>query len=186
MEPKQILSMADNKMGKTTEVLREGLISIRTSRASPALVDNIKVEYQGQLLNLKELTTISVPDPRTILIQPWDKEVLSNIEKALLKSDLGLMPLNDGRTIKLNIPPLTEERRRELVKLVRKRVEEARVAIRHIRQQAMEEIRKAEKEKLISQDEGRRLIDRLEKLTGSHIDEVTRLGERKEAEVMEI
>lgn len=181
----EILAEADNRMSKSLEALRRDLASIRTSRATPALVERIKVDYYGTPTPLVQLAAISVPEPRTLLIQPWDRNAIGAIEKAILSSDLGITPSNDGRIIRLVFPPLTEERRRELVKIVKKRVEEGRVAIRNIRRDALEGLRKAEREKQISQDEERRAMDKLQKLTDSYIERINKIGEEKEAEIME-
>src|SRR5512136_754580 len=151
-----ILTNADKKMKAVSEGLRQELATIRTGRASPALVEHIKVEYAGVPTPLNQIAGISVPEARLLVIQPWDPGSLHSIEQAILKSDLGLNPINDGRLIRLSIPPLSEERRKDLTKIVHKRLEERRVAVRSLRRDALEEIKKAEKNKEISQDESRR------------------------------
>lgn len=174
------------RMRKAVEALRKELAAVRTGRASPALVEHIRVDYYGVPTPMQQVAGVSVPDPRMIMIQPWDKTMLGAIEKAILKSDLGLTPANDGNIIRLPVPPLTEERRKDLVKMVRRRVEEGRVALRNIRRDALEEFRKMEKEKQISVDENKRAQDQLQKLTNAFTAEVDNLGQSKEAELLEI
>lgn len=181
----EVFSTAEEKMSKAVEVLEQELLGLRTGRASPALVENIRADYYGTSLPIRELATISVPEPRLLVIQPWDRNALSAIEKAILKSEIGLNPSNDGKVIRLAIPELSEERRRNLVKFLRKRVEERRVAIRNVRREALERIRQAEKEKQISEDESRRLQDKLQMLTNSFIESVDQLSKNKETEILE-
>ena len=181
-----ILSEASTRMGKTIEAMRKELAAIRTGRATPAIVDHIKVDSYGVPTPLNQIATISAPEARLLLIQPWDRHALSSIEKAILKSDLGLNPTSDGNVIRLSIPQLSEERRRELVKVVHKRAEEGRVALRNIRRSALEEFRELERGKEISQDEQRRAQERLQELTDSFIEEVDRVGRDKEAELLEV
>jgi len=182
----QILLEVDGRMQKTAQVLKREMETIRSGRATPALVDHIKVEAYGAPTPLNQLATISTPEARILLVQPWDRTIMTNIHKALLKSDLGLNPINDGDVIRLVIPPPTEERRKELVKVVRKRVEESKVAIRNLRRDAMEELRKLEKNKGTSQDENARALDRLQRLTDRFIAEISQTGQDKETEIMEI
>lgn len=182
----EILSNADVKMGKTVEVLQRELATIRTGRASPALVEQIRVDYYGVPTPLGQMATISVPEARLLVIQPWDKGSLSSIEKAILKSGLGLNPANDGDVIRLAIPQLTEERRRELVRVVRKRVEEGRVAIRNVRRETMEQLRDLTRNKEISEDEQKRALELLQRLTDRFIEESDSIARDKEAEVLEI
>lgn len=174
------------KMGKAIEATKRDLTTIRTGRATPAIVDHIKVDYYGVPTPLNQIATISVPEAKLLLIQPWDKQALSSIEKAILKSDLGLNPTNDGTVLRIRIPQLTEERRRELVRVVRKRVEEGRVALRNIRRSALEEIRELERKKEISQDAQKRAQERLQELTDSLIEEVDKVGRDKERELLEV
>jgi len=181
-----ILSETSTKMAKTIEAMKREMATIRTGRASPALVDHIKVDYHGVPTQLNQMATISAPEARLLLIQPWDRHALGSIEKAILKSELGLNPSNDGSVIRLRIPHLTEERRRELVRVVRKRAEESRVALRNIRRGALEEFRGLEQKKEISQDEQKRAQERLQELTNSFIEEVDRVGRDKEAELLEV
>jgi ribosome recycling factor len=181
-----ILSETSKKMGKAIDAMKRELATIRTGRATPAIVDHIKVDYYGVPTPLNQIATISIPEARLLLIQPWDRQALSSMEKAILKSDLGLNPSNDGNMIRLRIPQLTEERRRELIKVVRKRVEEGRVALRNVRRSALEEIRGLERKKDISQDELKHAQGKLQELTDSFIEEVDRVGSDKEAELLEV
>jgi ribosome recycling factor len=174
------------RMEGAVEALKTDLAGIRTGRATPALVQGIKVEYYGTPTPLNQLATISVPEPHMLLIRPFDPSSLAAIERAILKSELGLTPSNDGRVIRLIIPRLTEERREELARLVGRRVEEARVAIRNIRRDALEDLRSFEKEKLISEDEMYRGKDRLQELTDEYVERVGEIGNRKEQEIMEV
>ena len=181
-----ILANADKKMKAASEGLRQELATIRTGRANPALVEHIKVDYAGTPTPLNQIAGVSVPEARLLVIQPWDPGSLHSIEQAIQKSDLGLNPVNDGRVIRLSIPPLSEERRKELTKIVNKRLEERRVAIRNLRRDALEELKKAEKNKQITQDESRRAQDQLQKMTDSHILIAEKIGAEKEKELMEV
>ncbi len=182
----QTLLVVDGRMQKAIEALKRELNTIRTGRATPALVEYIKVDAYGVSTPLNQIATISVPEAKMLVIQPWDRSTLASIQKAILQSDLGLNPINDGTSIRLVIPPPTEERRKDLVKVVRRRVEEARVTIRNLRRDAMEELKKLESEKEISQDENKRALDRLQKLTDSFIGKANEVGQDKETEIMEI
>jgi ribosome recycling factor len=182
----QVLSATKSKMGKTIEALKRELATIRTGRATPAIVDHVRVDYHGTPTPLNQLATISAPETRLLLIQPWDRNALASIEKALLKADLGLNPANDGNLIRIRIPELSEERRRELVRLVRKRAEEGRVALRNVRRSALDEIRELERNKEISQDEQKRAQEKLQELTDSFIEDVDRAAKDKEAELLEV
>src|SRR5512143_1465188 len=166
--------------------LHDDLASIRTGRASPSLVERLQIEYYGSPTPLMQLASISVPEPRTLTIKPFDGTTLKAIEKAILTSELGLNPNNDGKVIHLNLPPLTEERRRDLVKHVHHRLEESRVAIRNIRRDAHNDMRDFEKEKHISEDELKRGEDELQKLTDRYVEEVNKHGQSKEKEIMEV
>lgn len=181
-----VLAGAEGKMRKAVEVLERELAGIRTGRANPGLVEHLRVEYYGVPTPLNQIAGISTPEPRLLLIQPWDRQALSMIEKAILKSDLGLHPANDGHVLRLAIPLLTEERRRDLVKLVRRRAEEGRVALRNIRRDALEELRSQEKNKAISQDDLKRGQEQLQKLIDSFTLQVDKVTQAKEAEVMEV
>ncbi|MCL4535604.1 MAG: ribosome recycling factor [Bacteroidetes bacterium] len=181
-----VLTEADDKMKKAVEALRHDLTSIRTGRASPALVESLLVDYYGTPTPLNQMASISAPEARLLVIQPWDTKSLAAIEKAILKSDLGLTPANDGRLIRLPIPFLTEERRRELVKVVRRRVEEGRVAVRNTRRDAVDHLREFEKSKDISTDEMKRGQEQLQKLTDYYITEVEKVGSSKEEEILQV
>ncbi|MBI2861203.1 MAG: ribosome recycling factor [Chloroflexi bacterium] len=181
----EILKEAESKMSKAVEALKRELGGIRTGRASPGLVDRVMVEYYGTPTPLTQLATISVPDPRVLMIQPWEQHLMSQIEKAILKSDLGLTPTNDGRAIRLVMPPLSEERRHDLVRLARRRVEEGRVAIRNCRRDATEQLRHREREKALPEDAFHKAQERLQKLTDQFIEEADRLGSLKEKEILE-
>ena len=180
-----VLLTAETKMTKGTEVLGRDLASLRTGRASPALVENIRADYYGTPTPLNQMAGISAPDVRMLIIQPWDKQAIPVIEKALQKSELGLNPSSDGTVIRLNIPPLTEERRKDLVKLVKKRVEEGRIAIRNVRREALEKLRELQKNKEISEDDEKRAEKDLQDLTDRFIENVNELGKNKETEVLE-
>ncbi len=182
---KDALAEAETRMQGAVRALEEDLAAIRTGRASPALVEKLPVEYYGTPTPLMQLATISAPEPRLLTIRPFDPSTLKAIERAIQASDLGLTPNNDGKLIRLNIPQLTEERRHELVRLVRARTEEARVAVRNVRRDVHKDLRDFEREKMISEDELHRGEDDLQKLTDRYIEEINKLGERKEAEVLE-
>lgn len=183
---KDILKEAESRMGGAIQSLQNDLAVIRTGRASPALVERLSVIYYDTPTPLMQLATISVPEPRSILIKPFDPSSLKDVERAILASDLGLTPNNDGKSIHLNLPPLTEERRRDLVKVVHSRVEEARVAVRNVRRDTMNDMRDFEKEKLVSEDELKRGEEDLQKLTDRFIEEINKLGVEKEKEVMAV
>ena len=183
---KDVINDAEERMGKTVEALQIELRTIRTGRASPALVERLPVDYYGAPTPLNQLAGISVPEPRMLMIRPWDRNSMGLIEKAILKSDLGLTPNNDGQVIRLIIPQLTEERRRDLSRMVAKRVEEARVACRNIRRDAIELLRDLEKEKLISEDELFEGRDQTQKVTDEFIKQIDEIGKAKEAEIMEV
>jgi ribosome recycling factor len=181
-----VLDDLRERMDKSVDALHDDLMGIRTGRASPALVERLLVEYYGTPTPLNQLAGVAVPEPRLLVIKPWDPSSLGDIERAILKSDLGLTPMNDGKLIRLNIPRLTEERRRDLVKLVARRVEEARVAIRNLRRDALKDLQDFEKEKLISEDEFYRGKDQVQELTDEFIKRIDEIGTRKEEEVMEV
>jgi len=180
------LLAADNKMQKTVQVLKREMETIRSGRATSALVDQIMVEAYGTNTPLSQLASVSVPEARLLLIQPWDRSIVGHVQKAIQKSDLGLNPMSDGEVLRLVIPPPTEERRKELVKVVHKRVEDAKIAVRNVRRDALEELRKLEKDKKVSRDENVRATDKLQKLTDRFIAEVSKVGADKESEIMEV
>jgi ribosome recycling factor len=182
---KETLQDAREHMEKTIEALHTDLRAIRTGRASPALVERVQVEYYGVPTPMNQLAGITVPEPRLLVIRPWDRNTIGIIEKAILKSDLGLNPSNDGQVIRLIIPQLTEERRRELSKQVAKRVEEARVSARNIRRDAIDMLRDLEKEKMISEDELFEARDKAQELTDDFIKQIDEVGKAKEAEILE-
>jgi len=183
---KDILNDAETRMRGAISVLHDDLAAVRTGRASPALVERLQVEYFGNPTPLQQLASIGVPEPRSLMIKPFDATTLKAIEKAIQTSDLGLNPNNDGKVIHLNLPPLTEERRRDLVKHMNHRLEESRIAVRNIRRDAHNDMREFEKEKLISEDDLKRGEDDLQKLTDKYIEEIAEQGKKKEVEIMEV
>jgi ribosome recycling factor len=183
---KDVYKEAEGRMRGAIQSLEDDLAGIRTGRAHPALVEKLQVEYYGMPTPLMQLATISVPEPRMLLIRPFDAATLRTIERAILASDLGLTPNNDGKQIRLNLPPLTEERRRDLVRLVHSRVEDARVAVRNVRRDMIKDLREFEQEKMISEDELEKGEEELQKITDRHIEEINAVGARKEKEIMEV
>lgn len=183
--PQSIKKSAEDRMEKALSALKRELSTLRAGRASPAMLERVSAEYYGTPTPINQLGSINTPDARTLVIQPWDKTALAAIEKAILKSDLGLNPVNDGSIIRIVIPPLTEERRRELAKETKKYGEEAKVAIRNIRRDANDEIKKLEKDQ-ISEDESRRHQDDIQKLTDKYVAEVDKILAVKEKEIMEV
>jgi ribosome recycling factor len=179
------LKTIEEKMRASVGGLKKDLATLRTGRATPALIDHIKVDYAGIPTPLNQIAGISVPESNLLVIQPWDKGTIHDIEKAILKSDLGLNPSSDGNVIRISIPPLSEERRQELIKVVHKRVEERKIVLRNLRHEVVKELKDMEQNKEISQDEHKRAFDQLQKLTDVFIDEVERIGRDKEVELME-
>ena len=182
----EVLSETESKMMKTIDAIRRDYMAIRTSRASPALVERLIVDYYGTATPLQQLATISTPEARLLVIQPWDKGSFSAIEKAILKSDLGINPTNDGKVIRLSLPHMTEDRRKDLVKLSRKKVEDGKISVRNIRRDANKDLDELETEKMITSDDVRVGNEQLQRLTDRFILEVERLGQSKEAEIMEV
>lgn len=182
----EALQSVEGKMKASVRIFKEDLSTIRTGHATPALIEHIKVEYAGVPTPLNQLAGISAPEAGLLVIQPWDKSCIGNIQKAILKSELGLNPSNDGNLIRIGIPPLSEERRQELIKIVHKRVEERKVAVRNLRHEVINDLKKLEKDKEISQDEQRRSQDQLQKLTDRFISEIEQIGKDKEKELMEV
>ncbi|MEW6107933.1 MAG: ribosome recycling factor [Nitrospirota bacterium] len=176
----------NDRMNSAVEALKKEFSSIRTGRASLALLDGITIDYYGTPTPLQQLASLSIPESRQIAIQPWEQRIIPDIEKAILKSDLGLTPMNDGKTIRINIPVLTEERRKQLVKLVRKRAEEGKVAVRNIRRDSNEELKKLEKDKHLSEDEAKKEHDEIQKITDSFIKKIDEVLAHKEKEIMEV
>lgn len=181
-----ILKDAETRMQHALEHLRHDLAGYRTGRANPALLERITIDYYGVPTPINQVANISVPEPRQLLIQPWDRSTLPQIEKAIQKSDLGINPLSDGHVIRLNLPELTEERRRELIKQVHKRVEEARVAIRNVRRDVLEQLRQMEKNKQISEDDLHRFEEQVQKFTNRFIEQADKLQAAKEQELLEV
>jgi ribosome recycling factor len=181
-----IFEDAERRMQKAVEALRQDLSAIRTGRASASLVERIQIDYYGAPTPINQVSQISVPEARLIIIQPYERKLLTDIEKAIQKSDLGINPNNDGQVIRLNIPPLNEERRREMVKTLHKKLDEHKVAIRNVRRDAHDKLRDREKKKEISEDELKRSSERLQKLTDRYIDEMDKVGRSKELEILEV
>lgn len=185
-EVSEILQTAEKSMEKVIEATKKDFSVIRTGRANPAILEKVQVECYGTETPLLQVAGVSAPEPRLLVIQPWDKSIINNIEKAIQKADLGLNPTNDGSVIRIAIPQLTEERRRDLVRLVKKEAEEKRVIVRNIRRETNEKIKKLEKDGLISEDECRKGLDEVQKLTDKYIDRIDQLLEQKENEIMEV
>ena len=182
---KDVMDDAEVRMGKAIDALRRDLGTIRTGRASPSLVERLTVDYYGSATPLNQLAGISVPEPRLLVIQPWDRGSMAAIEKAIMKSELGLNPTNDGQVIRIAIPQLTEERRKQLVKLVHGHVEEGKVALRNIHRDAMAHVKELMSEKLIGEDDERRAEQQVDELTKRYVGDVERVGKSKEQEVLE-
>jgi ribosome recycling factor len=181
-----ILSETEDRMQKTIEHLTKDLATLRAGRANPAMLDKIMVDYYGEPTPLNQLANITVPEARLLVIQPWDKSSIANIEKAILKSDLGVNPTNDGNVIRIAIPQLTEERRKELVKVVKKRGEEAKVAVRNIRRDANDMLKSSEKGKMISEDQAKKGNDEIQKTTDKYIKDIDVILTAKEKDIMEV
>lgn len=186
MEIQEVKSDAESRMEKAVENTRSELAKIRTGKASPALLDAIRVPYYGSSVPLKQVASVNTPEPRLITIQPWEKNLIGEIERAILKSDLGLNPVNDGHLIRLPIPQLTEERRKDLVRVCHKLAEEGRIAVRNIRRDANDALKKLEKNHEISEDQYHTAVDEIQELTDKHIQSIDDLLKAKEKEVMEV
>jgi ribosome recycling factor len=182
----EVINEANDRMNKAIEVLKKDYATLRAGRATPALLDKVVVEYYGVPTPINQMAKIAVPEPRMLTIQPWDKSAMADIERAIQKSDLGLTPNNDGSVIRLNIPQLTQERRSELVKVVKKKAEDCRVAVRNVRRDANDQLKMLKKEGEISEDEERRAEDEIQKTTDKHIKDIDHIMEVKEAEIMEV
>lgn len=180
------MKVYEEKMGKSISVLEADLATLRAGRANPAVLNKITVEYYGTATPLPQIGNVSVPDPRTILIQPWDASILGEVEKALLKSDLGITPSNDGKAIRLNFPPLTEERRKEIAKVIRTKCEDSKVAIRSIRRDAMEAFKTAKKNNEITEDDFKGIEKDIQKLTDNFVKDIDTIMAKKEKEIMEL
>jgi len=186
MPVKEIYTAHEERMQKSLDSLKRELGSIRTGRATPALLERVQVEYYGTLTPVNQVANVSIPDPRSILIQPWEQSLVAEIERAIMKSDLGLTPNSDGATIRLNLPQLTQERRAEFVKVANKKTEEAKVAIRNIRRDANDLLKKIEKDKSVPEDELKKAQDEIQKLTDRYIKESDSVLGIKEKEIMEV
>jgi len=186
MTDNQYVATAELKMKKSIEAIQKELTSIRTGHASPTLIEHLRVDYAGTVLPLNQLASITAPQANLLVVQPWDKGSMSSIEKATQKSELGLNPINDGRVIRITIPSLNEERRQELLKIVHRRIEEGKVAIRNERRDALEKLKSQEKEKEISQDEHKLLQSQLQKITDAYTVNMEKIGKDKEKEVMAV
>jgi len=182
----ELRKKTSDRMQGAIDALKKEFASIRTGRASMALLDGIVIDYYGTPTPVQQLASLSIPESRQIAIQPWEQKLIPEIEKAIMKSDLGLTPMNDGKTIRINIPILTEERRKQLVKLVKKRAEESKIAVRNIRRDSNEGLKKLEKDEHISEDEVKKEHDEVQKITDSFIKRIDELAEHKEKEIMEV
>ncbi|MFB3120107.1 MAG: ribosome recycling factor, partial [Stenotrophomonas maltophilia] len=186
LTPAEILAETERKMDNAVAALKRELGTIRTGRATPALIENVSVDYYGVATPLNQIASISAPDARVIMVQPWDKQALREIEKSLMKSEMGFNPSNDGNTITVPIPPLTQERRQELVRLLKRKLEDGKVSIRNVRRDGVETLRRLERDKAISQDENHRSQDQLQKATDAHVKTVDEVGSSKETEIMQV
>ncbi len=186
MEAKEIIQDAKRRMDGAITAFHDELVKIRTGRATPALLDGIKVEYYGQKVPLNQAATVTAPEPRLIVVQPWEKKMLAEIEKEIQKADLGLNPNNDGNVIRIPIPPLSEERRKDLVKLVHKFAEDARIAVRNVRRDANDHLKRLEKEHHISEDELSVYLDDVQKLTDEHVKKIDEMMKEKEEEILKV
>jgi ribosome recycling factor len=184
--PETILSDVDQKMDRAIDALKREFTALRTGRATPSLIENISVDYYGVPTPLNQIASISAPDARAILVQPWDKGAMKEIEKSILKSDMGFNPSNDGNNITVPVPPLNTERRQDMVKLLKRKIEDGKVSIRNVRRDGQDRLRKMEKDKDISQDQSRRAQDQLQKATDGHTKAVDEVGAAKEAEIMQV
>lgn len=182
----EIIKELERKMKTSIEVLKQDFQKVRTGRANPAILDNVTVEYYGTMTPINQVGNISVPDPQMITISPWEKKMLKEIEKAIQKADLGLTPQNDGNIVRIPIPPLTEERRKEMVKQIRKMGENAKIPIRNVRREGNDQLKKAEKDKEISQDDLKQQMERVQELTDKYTDQVDELMDEKEKELMAV
>jgi len=182
----KVLKETEEKMKKSVEVVRQEFAKIRTGKATTALLDGIKAEYYGSLVPLNQMANISVSDVHTLVVQPWDKSALQAIEQAILQSELGLNPINDGNILRIPIPPLTEERRKDLVKLCKKFAEDGRIAVRNVRRDAIEHLKKMEKDEHLSEDDRKLAEKEVQKLTDKYIEHINELLEHKEKEIMEV
>ncbi|HIF42990.1 MAG TPA: ribosome recycling factor [Dehalococcoidia bacterium] len=186
LTPEAVLSETSTKMDRSLDAFNRDLTQLRTGRATSAMVENVEVDYYGNMTPLKQIASISVPDARAIMIQPWDAGSLREIEKSLTTSEMGFNPSNDGVTITVPIPQLTQERRQDMVKLLKRKIEDGKVSIRNVRRDSLESLRKLEKDKSISQDDGRRAQDQLQKTTDGFTKKIDETGSAKEAEILRV
>ncbi len=186
LTPEEVLGEVGRKMDRAIDALQRELNTLRTGRATPALIENLSIDYYGVPTPLKQIASISTPDARAIMVQPWDKQSLKEIEKSLIKSDMGFNPSNDGNMITVPIPPLNQERRQDIVRLLKRKLEEGKVSIRNVRREGLEHLRKLEREKSISQDQNRRAQDQLQKDTDGHTKTIDEVGASKEKEIMQV
>ena len=186
LTPEDVLAEVERKMNQSMEALDRELSTLRTGRATPSLVENVSVDYYGTPTPLKQIASISAPDARAIMVQPWDKQALRDIERSLMRSELGFNPSNDGNIITVPIPPLNQERRQELVRLLKRKIEDGKVSVRNVRRDGLESLRKLERDKAISQDQNRRSQDQLQKTTDSFIKSIDQVSTAKEAEIMQV
>lgn len=186
LTPEDVLSDVDYRMDRTLEAFRRDLGQLRTGRATPSLIENLAVDYYGSATPLKQIASISAPDARAILVQPWDKAALREIEKSLQRSEMGFNPSNDGAVITVPIPPLTNQRRQEMVKLLRRKAEEGKVSVRNVRRDGLETLRRLERDKAISQDQNRRAQEQLQKVTDGHTKQIDETASAKEAEILQV
>ena len=181
-----VLAEAERKMGHSIEAMRRDIGTLRTGRATPALIEDLSVDYYGTATPLKQIASISAADARAIMVQPWDKQALRDIERSLTQSEMGFNPSNDGNVITVPIPPLTRERRQEMVKLLKRKSEDSKVAVRNVRRDGVESLRRMERDKSISQDENRRSQETLQKTTDAHVKSIDEVAATKEAEIMQV
>ena len=186
LTPEEVLGDVDIKMNRSLDAFKRDLNQLRTGRATPSLVENVPVDYFGTPTPLKQIASIAAPDARAIIVTPWDKGAVREIEKGLLKSELGLNPSNDGNIITVPVPPLTNDRRQDMVKLLKRKIEDGKISLRNVRRDGLESLRKLEKDKSISQDENRRAQDRLQKMTDGHTKQIDDTGSAKEAEILQV
>ena len=186
LTPEDVLTEVERKMNRAIEALERELATLRTGRATPSLIENVSVEYYGTPTPLKQIASISAPDARAIMVQPWDKQALRDIERSLMRSELGFNPSNDGNIITVPIPPLNQERRQELVRLLKRKIEDGKVSVRNVRRDGLESLRKLERDKVISQDQNRRSQDQLQKTTDAFIKNIDQVSTAKEAEIMQV
>ena len=186
LNPQDVLEQVEHKMDRAIDALRRELNTLRTGRATPALIENVSVDYYGVPTPLKQIASISAPDARAIMVQPWDKQSLRDIEKSLMKSDMGFNPSNDGNMITVPVPPLNQERRQDMVRLLKQKLEEGKVSVRNVRREGLEQLRKLERDKSISQDENRRSQDQLQKTTDGHTKTIDQVGTAKETEILQV